>query len=420
MKQSIIFILAFIFFTLGLYSQNGWIELQHGINSQEFKSVHFVNENTGYVVGTVGVIKTTNSGLNWQLVYNNTTGMILNSIHSINGDDILVAAKGGSANPSAIVLWSNDGGYFWTVRFTGAIFTSFFKVLYLNSMTAFALGSNGQAYKTTNSGSTWESLNLNVNNTFYDIEFSDTQNGFISGNGINFKSTNGGLTWVYNIGTGGVLSMVNNSQLYQYTLSGNQVGLKRTTNGGVIWYSVIPYILSNLSDICFVNYFTGYAVGNTQNNNVLMKSTNAGVNWHSQIDSNGWLQSLYFINELTGYAVGNLNSGVIFKTTTGGVTIGISSISTEIPKQFSLSQNYPNPFNPSTKIKFDISGTSAAQTFLSVYDIMGREVEVLVNEQLSPGQYQVDWNANSYPSGVYYYKITAGSFTETKKMVLVK
>ena len=100
--------------------------------------------------------------------------------------------------------------------------------------------------------------------------------------------------------------------------------------------------------------------------------------------------------------------------------VGIQPISNILPKSFSLSQNYPNPFNPSTKIKFSIPGSSVAQTFLSVYDILGKEITTLVNEQLKPGSYEVEWNAANYPSGVYYYKLTSGDFTETKKMVLIK
>jgi hypothetical protein len=98
--------------------------------------------------------------------------------------------------------------------------------------------------------------------------------------------------------------------------------------------------------------------------------------------------------------------------------IGINPISSEIPIQFSLSQNYPNPFNPSTKIKFSIP--SIAQTFLYVYDILGGEIATLVNQQLQPGTYEVDWDATNYPSGVYFYTINTAEFKETKKMILIK
>ncbi|MBZ0203588.1 MAG: T9SS type A sorting domain-containing protein [Ignavibacteria bacterium] len=99
-------------------------------------------------------------------------------------------------------------------------------------------------------------------------------------------------------------------------------------------------------------------------------------------------------------------------------TIGIQQTSAEIPNSFSLSQNYPNPFNPTTNIKFDIPKSSNVK--LVIYDALGREVAVLANEELKAGTYQADWDASEYSSGVYYYKIEAGEFIETKKMIVLK
>ncbi len=99
-----------------------------------------------------------------------------------------------------------------------------------------------------------------------------------------------------------------------------------------------------------------------------------------------------------------------------------------IADNFMLSQNYPNPFNPTTKIKFqipllrgvDAEGGRGVSTQLTIYDAIGREVQTLVNGQLQPGSYEVEWNAADFPSGVYYYKLETESFTQTKKLVLIK
>lgn len=130
------------------------------------------------------------------------------------------------------------------------------------------------------------------------------------------------------------------------------------------------------------------------------------------------------LNELTGYACGN--NGVILKTTNGGVT-GFINIGNELPEKFFLYQNYPNPFNPSTKIKFEVptpsltlSGAKGLLVKLTVFDVLGREIAVLVNEQMKPGTYEVEWDGSNYPSGVYFYKLIAGDYSETKKMVLIK
>ncbi len=89
-----------------------------------------------------------------------------------------------------------------------------------------------------------------------------------------------------------------------------------------------------------------------------------------------------------------------------------------IPDTYSLSQNFPNPFNPSTRINFQLP--NAGNVKISIYDAIGQKVDVIVNESKSAGNYSIQWNAGNLPSGVYIYKIEAGSFTDTKKMILVK
>ncbi|MEO8512699.1 MAG: choice-of-anchor V domain-containing protein [Ignavibacteria bacterium] len=102
--------------------------------------------------------------------------------------------------------------------------------------------------------------------------------------------------------------------------------------------------------------------------------------------------------------------------------IGIINIST-IADKFSISQNYPNPFNPVTTIRFAIPSNVKSQTSnvkLVVFDILGKEVETLVNQQLKPGTYEVEWNGRNYASGIYYYRIQTENFVELKKMIMVK
>ncbi len=98
-------------------------------------------------------------------------------------------------------------------------------------------------------------------------------------------------------------------------------------------------------------------------------------------------------------------------------TIGIQQTSS-IVKEFSLSQNYPNPFNPNTKINFSLP--KGDYVSLRVYDMLGREVKVLVSENLSAGEYQADFDAKGLSSGMYYYSLRAGEYVDVKKMVLVK
>jgi len=98
--------------------------------------------------------------------------------------------------------------------------------------------------------------------------------------------------------------------------------------------------------------------------------------------------------------------------------VGIEAISNEIPIEFSLSQNYPNPFNPITKIRYQLPQES--KVIIKLYDILGSEVITLLNEKKEPGVYEVDFNAQHLSSGTYIYRIIAGDFVETKKMILLR
>ena len=109
-------------------------------------------------------------------------------------------------------------------------------------------------------------------------------------------------------------------------------------------------------------------------------------------------------------------SGVSNVAQANPVVIAINQ--TGVPKAFALHQNYPNPFNPATKIKYDIPKGTIVR--LTIYDLTGREVEVLVNEFIAAGYHEVTFDAQNYASGVYFYKLEAGTFTDRKKMIVLK
>ena len=120
-------------------------------------------------------------------------------------------------------------------------------------------------------------------------------------------------------------------------------------------------------------------------------------------------------NRIYDYSLkGAVINGLIYGDTT------VTGIENEnvLPTEFILSQNYPNPFNPSTTINYEIPKSSLVT--LKVYDVLGREVATLVNEEKQAGRYNVTFNASKYSSGVYFYRITAGDFSQIKKMVLLK
>ncbi len=161
------------------------------------------------------------------------------------------------------------------------------------------------------------------------------------------------------------------------------------------------------------------------------------VNQKNYVDSSASLGTFEFDKGSTGYvrlgdATGIKNEAIIFDAITwkykgpSSPTV-VASISS-VPNQFSLSQNYPNPFNPTTDLRFTIgefppeADAPLAQRFVSlkIYDLLGKEVSTLVRGDLNPGSYSVQWDASRLPSGVYFYRLSAGGFTETKRMLLLK
>jgi aminopeptidase N len=137
-------------------------------------------------------------------------------------------------------------------------------------------------------------------------------------------------------------------------------------------------------------------------------------------DVNNQLFTFDFNRQPTSVAF-DPNNDILLKVAT--LTIGINNISNVVPDKFEMYQNYPNPFNPTTNIKFDIKSEFRSQNSevkLVVYDVTGREIQTLVNEKLNPGSYEVTFDGSLLASGIYFYKIVAGNFTQVKRMVLVK
>lgn len=163
----------------------------------------------------------------------------------------------------------------------------------------------------------------------------------------------------------------------------------RSTDGGSTFQNVK---VSNTASSTLTGYWLGDYIGITAYNNKVRPV---------------WTTSL-------GYGNSNLWTAII-----DTFTIGIKPISSEIPNKFSLSQNYPNPFNPNTSIKYQVEISKIIK--LVVYDILGKEVETLVNEKQSPGTYEVSWDGSNYPSGVYFYQLSVDNMPlENRKMLLVK
>ena len=149
-------------------------------------------------------------------------------------------------------------------------------------------------------------------------------------------------------------------------------------------------------------------------------STNDGVNWihKDQGMSNQAVWSLTTNSQYIFAGTGSFAGGCSVWRRSLTEIVGVQNISTEVPSEYSLKQNYPNPFNPTTNIRYSVSKNGMVK--LIVFDALGREVETLVNQSQQAGTYEASFNGSSLNSGVYFYKLTSGDFSETKKMLFVK
>ena len=124
------------------------------------------------------------------------------------------------------------------------------------------------------------------------------------------------------------------------------------------------------------------------------------------------------------YGGGNGRGDVSVSIT--NIVLSVQLVASELPTTYDLKQNYPNPFNPTTVIRFSLSNGLAVRTsgndnvVLKLFDIMGREVATLVNEQLAPGTYEATFDGSALSSGTYFYKLKSGDFSQTKRLTLLK
>ena len=443
-------------------STNGgmnWNNITSPVN-YNFHSVSFGNQSTGYITGELGsVLKTSDYGQTWSTNCSYFTLKSLSDVRFLGRDTVVITADSG------YIYRTTNQGLNWTGEKVGN--NSLSKFFFLNKTTGYACGAYGLLLKTTNSGVNWNSLNTGISDRLLlDVFFLNQNTGFIATAipGNLYKTTNGGLNW-FNI------PKPENANYFFIRFLNTNTGftsafenIYRTTDLGETWTLMNTHINADINwDICFINNLTGFTANG---DGYIHKSTDGGYNWFrtSELVSNDVFK-VHFLNETTGYATagygfsgsfsaifcttnGGANwlrqyipmgtnaeklssvdfcdmntgfvvgyNGIVFKTTTGGM-VYIKSMLLEIPELHSLYQNYPNPFNPITNIKFDLPKNGFVT--LKLFDILGREIATLVDEILKSGTYNVSWNGSDYPSGVYFYKMIAGDYNMTKKMLLIK
>ncbi len=421
MKNFVINITIILFLSSNIYSQ--WFQQNSG-TSANLGSVFFIDANIGWTCGTDGkIIKTTNGGFDW-LEQNSNTTVGLNTIQFID-------AGNGWACGSNQILKTTDGGLVWSVQnFPSS--TNLYAIQFVDTNIGWItshFADSAYIQKSTDGGVTWTIQHQAQNEYYESIHFLDENIGWVTFSaGLSgvLKTTDGGNIWTqYNANISGSpmdIWFVNNLIGWTSHNTLGSYGISKSTDGGVTWFSQIQESGKFIHSINFPNSNIGYAVGwqmyipPNPDQEFIMKTTDGGSSWYEQYRDVGVLNSIFFVNDTLGWAVGN--DGEILTTKNGGVTSVEEENSSITPNDFFLFQNYPNPFNPSTTISYSIPEIEFVT--LKIYNVLGSEVATLVNEEKPAGSYGVEFFKANLSSGIYFYRIQAGNFTSTKKMVLMK
>ena len=385
-------------------------------------SIFALDSNLIFAVGNNAIMKTSNSGSNWNIVHVNSSDRY-KAIH------ILKNGTGFAAGDSGIVLKSTDYGDTW-MSLQSSTLSSLKSIYFVDSQTGYVAGNSVQndqktLLKTTNGGSSWTSFPFLNNLDFSSVYFASNDIGWASGKqGRVALTTNGGSNWVL---TYPIHNYDENLTKIVFTnfstgyCSGQLGNVYKTTDGGNSWTP--NNVIGNsgyIADFAFVNEDVGYAIGrNTYYMSFyFFKTTNSGLNWNviHSFNEERKLNSLYFVNERTAFLSGL--KGSILKINTNNILSQIVNNGQIVNSVFKLYQNYPNPFNSTSRIKFEVLNSGNVR--ILIYDNLGRELKTILNEFKSPGVYETAINEKTLSSGVYFYRIEAGNFTETKKMIVLK
>lgn len=442
MKKSLLFFIAICFIHLINYSQTPWtyFECSSGVSSNltGASTLSYIYPTHVLVCGTGGVVlKSTNNGVSWQNMSGGglPANIDLKCISYISYDTAVTAGNTGSAT---FIYRTINGGLNWTQVFSqsnGSINAIVFK----NSQLGFALGNpvagRWSLWKTTNKGLSWDSTGLfipqNGSETGYPNCLALRHNYIFFGtnNSRIYRSSNTGLNWSYvnalQINTTSIWINQDTSGYpppgYAFIYSGG-TKLYKSTSIGSVWSQVtFPDSISN-----FVGYCPGipgvdnipFFVFAAKNNGKIYFSNYGGSAFTEKYTAPSGIYNYMTVDVLgSGYSFAVRNNGGITRIDhfLGG---GINQLSSLIPDNYSLYQNYPNPFNPITYLQFAVKHYGLIK--LSVFDVNGREIYIPVNELLKPGLYEVSWDASSFASGIYFYRLQTDGYISTKKMILIK
>ena len=405
---------------------NDWEPLDNEFNFH-FEKVYFADENNGYILGNNFFLKSNDGGVSWS--FKQPTDHILQTMFFINEDTGWIAGNEG------VILKTTDAGSTWIYQqMNGTDYGTLTSLFFIDENTGWASGigldvNGGVILKTTNGGINWNLQHSGYNRFIYSVFFNNSSSGWAAGDeGIMFRTHSGGSDWELQ-GSGTF------ADLYSVNIESNQNGFSVGNDGTILKYikdsnsTILPVELATFSVAYKGNNIELKWITATEVNNkgfeIERKTDNLWktIGFVSGKGTNTNTNKYYFVDNIKNVSY---NGSIVYRLKQVDYD-GTYKYSNEVvvrvnsnPVEYSLMQNYPNPFNPSTVIKYSVSENT--HVILKIFDVLGREVSTLLDEEKTVGKYTINFNAAQagLSSGTYFYTIKAGNFFQTKKMLLLK
>jgi photosystem II stability/assembly factor-like uncharacterized protein len=400
-------------------AQQGWKvdTVKHNITGI-MMGVEFTSANAGVICGDT-TLRTTDGGRTWLPVAKAIDGSGLEqgfaAIHCFDSTNWVGVGYTifHTTNAGQAWIWDSMHVYssnFWAVKFAGS--------------TGIASGQNSTIVRTLNGGVKWDiakgpEYGLGASN-YFGIAFSAVGGWIVVGGNPNdmtgaiLRSTDAGASWdtVLHTSTRVVTAVSFANSNIGYAAADS---IYRTTDGGITWKAVSP-IPGSVRGMSFKDPSIGTAVCSSGR---IYRTEDAGVHWIQQISNTSMdLWAVCFIDTARGWISGYRD--VVLRTANGGwgPLISVHEPPVGVPDAYSLSQNFPNPFNPSTTIRYSLP--HSGNVSLTLFNMLGQEVATIAQGEMAPGYHEVKFEASALASGVYLYRLRAGDFVQTRKLILLR
>lgn len=431
-----IFFIAIIFLAGANIFPQGYWKQRSSPTDKLLRHVFFVDSINGWAVGGEGIIiHTTDTGISW-IVQNSTVTTPIVGLFFLNKNTGWALTWTNTPPFKTIILKTSTGGDEWVAEDFPEPNIFMQAVYFFDEMNGWTGGT--KIMGTTDGGSSWFDANVDSNFVsglpvisfnFYSRQYGFASGGFRDLAGVVWRTTNFGISWeAMGIAPDPIHELYIADSLKIIGLSGDpegifSIGLVKTTDAGFSWSFDEIGIFGVVFAFKFRTPKEGWAAVGSR----FLYSLNGGDTWTEMLTPDSTIvYDLCFPQPGYGIAVGS--NGVILK-----YDLPVTGVEKEESNagSFRLYQNYPNPFNPVTRIRYTIptplnpsfgKGENIGGIFVSlkVYDVLGKEVATLINKELAAGEYVAEFDGSGLTSGIYYYRLQAGKFAKTEKMIYLK